>query len=254
MIGPTLAWSPPPAELDLGPAEVHVWRAWLDRPAEDALRMQALLSVDERARADRFLFARHRHHFVVARGVLRVLLGRYLHRAPEQLRFQYNRYGKPEIAGPDGSTLRFNLARSHGLALYAVNLGTEIGIDVERVRTNLEYDQMAQRFFAGREVAELRRLPHALRVEGFFHAWTRKEAYIKARGVGLAIPLGRFAVSLSPGRPAALLETEDPAIDPASWMLLALAPADGYAAALAVASHCTRVAGWELTGAPGHWW
>ncbi len=152
------------------------------------------------------------------------------------MRFTYSNYGKPLVANEDnGNDLRFNLTHSHGLALLAVTRGRDIGIDVEYLR-DMERDGelLAERFFSPRETAALRSLPPELRREAFFHCWTRKEAYIKANGKGLSLPLDEFDVSLHPGEQAALLATQHDPDDARRWSMRSLLPADGYIAALTV--------------------
>ena len=163
-------------------------------------QLESTLAEDEKARATRFIFERHRDHFIAARGILRDLLGRYVHRAPQTIRFLFGPQGKPRLAdlGTD-SAVRFNLSHSHGLAMIAIGLRREVGIDIELLRPDFAGEEIAERYFSAKEVNELRTLPAELRTEGFFLCWTRKEAYIKARGDGLHVPLDSFSVSLSPG-------------------------------------------------------
>jgi 4'-phosphopantetheinyl transferase len=204
--------------------------------------LRGLLSEDEAARADRFHFAHDRNHFIVARGMLRVILGRYLRRPPAGLRFDYNAYGKPELrAAADGSRLRFNLSHAAGVALYCVADGRRVGVDVEYVREGAAYEEIAGHFFSERERASLAALPPEARARAFFNCWTRKEAYIKARGEGLSIPLDSFDVSLSPGEPVALLCTRDDALEASRWSLRELALGPDYVAAVAAEG-----AGWRL--------
>ena len=195
MTGDTSIWSPaPPASPSLLADEVHVWRLTLDRPPE---RFLELLEPDEVERANRFYFERDRKHFVVARGFLRLLLGWYLHAGPKQLQFAYGAWGKPSLANEFcESQLRFNMSHSHGVALYAVTQGREIGVDVEHVRAYFAGDYIARRFFSPHEVGDLRGLPEDDRVSAFFRCWTRKEAYIKATGRGMSQPLDGFDVTL----------------------------------------------------------
>jgi len=240
---PTPPWHSAPETLTLSSHEVHVWRAALDVPESDVRRLWDTLAEDERRRAARFVFQRDRTHFVVARGLLRVLLGRYLEHDPQRLHFIYGHNGKPELATDvEGTGLRFNVSHSHGLALYAVTRRREIGVDVERIRPAVAQETIAEHFFSPREVAVLRALPAALQATAFFACWTRKEAYIKARGDGLALPLDQFTVSLAPGEPAALLSTAWDPQEAARWALHDLAPGPGYMAAVAVAGH-----DWQLT-------
>src|SRR5262249_26367386 len=149
-------------------------------------RLREILADDERRRADRFHFEKDCRHFTAARGAMRILLAGYLAHRPEEVRFAYSNYGKPRLAAE--SKLCFNLTHSQGLALLAVTRGREIGVDVERLR-EMERDgePLAERFFSPREAAVLRSLPTRLRREAFFHCWTRKEAYIKAHGMGLSL-------------------------------------------------------------------
>lgn len=235
---PVPPWRLPPETLILGSDEVHIWRATLDQPISQIESFRHTLAADEQARAERFYFQRDRERFIVARGVLRALLGFYLLSAPECLSFCYSSQGKPALAGESGGdTVRFNLSHSHGVALYAVTRGREVGIDFERIRFDLEVEQIAERFFSRREIATLRTLPIDLRTYAFFLCWTRKEAYIKARGEGLSLPLDQFDVSLVPGEPAALLSTHPDPHEALRWSLQELSPTPGYVAALAVEGH-----------------
>jgi 4'-phosphopantetheinyl transferase len=204
------------------------------------------LAADEQARAERFHFERDRGHFIVARGVLRAILGGYLKRAPEGLSFCYGSHGKPAIAGESGGdAIRFNVSHSHGIALYAVTRGREVGVDLERIRFNLAVAEIAERFFSRREVAMLRALPTEEQREAFFRCWTRKEACLKARGEGLSLPLDQVDVSLAPGEPDAAPGTQPDSSDASRWSLQELAPAPGYVAALAVEGHGWRLACWQ---------
>jgi 4'-phosphopantetheinyl transferase len=224
--------------------EVHVWRATLEHPAGYIQRLAQTLSEDERQRAGRFRFERDRWRYIVGRGLLRAILGRYLDLAPEQLRFRYGPRGKPALAemlGESEGELCFNVAHSHELALYAVARGRGVGVDIEYVRPIDELEQMAERFFSLSEVAVLQALPSDQKQEAFFNCWTRKEAYIKAVGDGLSRPLDQFGVSLAPGEPAKLLSVAGDPDEAGRWSIQALAPASGYVAALAVAGH-----GWWL--------
>lgn len=233
------ATHPPPLTTN----EVHVWRIALD--IGDALlsRLREILADDERQRADRFYFEKDRRHFTAARGALRTLLAGYLARRPENVRFAYSNYGKPRLADENNEgNLRFNLSHSHGLALLAVTRGREIGVDVEYLR-DMERDGelLAERFFSPREAAVLRSLPPSLRREAFFHCWTRKEAYIKAQGKGLSLPLDQFDVSLHPDQPATLLATQHDPQEARRWSLRSLFPGEEYVGALAVEGDSWRL-------------
>jgi 4'-phosphopantetheinyl transferase len=232
--------------LTLHSGEVHVWRAVLDLPESQVHSLRSTLTADERQRAERYIFEKDRTHFVVARGLLRVLLGGYLRQDPSCLRFAYGPYGKPALATDTGrAALRFNVSHSHGLALYAITRGREVGVDIERIRPEIAQEKIAEHFFAPREVTVLRSLPPLLQAPAFFACWTRKEAYIKAKGDGLALPLDQFEVSLAPGEPAVLLRTAWDPHEAAGWALKDLAPAPDYRAAVAVAGHDWRLTCWD---------
>ena len=241
-----LPWHSAPQTLLLHSDEVHVWRTALDVPESQGRNLWDTLTADECQRAERYIFERDRAHFVVARGLLRVLLGRYLRQEPQSLRFTYGPHGKPALAtNTGGGALCFNVSHSHGLALYAVTRGRELGVDVESIRPEVVQEKIAEHFFSPHEVAVLRALPTPLQATAFFACWTRKEAYIKATGDGLALPLNQFDVSLAPGEPAALLGTAWDPKEAARWALQDLAPAPGYRAAVAVAGHAWRLTCWD---------
>jgi 4'-phosphopantetheinyl transferase len=220
----------------LGENEVHIWSVALEVGAEQLAELERLLSADERERADRFHFAEHRRRYIVARSHLRLLLGRYVSCAPQALEFSYGAHGKPSLLTPS-SDICFNLSHSHELALYAIGSGRALGVDIERVRDNLAAMDLAERFFAADEVEALKKLPTEYRRRSFFDCWTRKEAYLKARGDGISIELDTFSVSLEPGKRAEL--RRGPQIE--RWQLAALELATGYAAAV-----CVEGAGWRL--------
>jgi 4'-phosphopantetheinyl transferase len=249
-----LLWESPPGKLALDRREVHVWRGRLDLEAETLGRLWAILSPDEQNRAKRYRFAKDRDAFVAARGMLRGILSRYLDLSPEALRFDYSVHGKPFLPGElDGARLRFNLSHSHGLALCAVASRREVGIDVEYQRPELADESIAERFFSAREITTLRLLPSSLQRAAFFACWTRKEAYMKAVGRGLTIPLDRVEVTLAPGETVALLSTEGGPADAGRWSLRELEPGAGYAAAVVVEGHDwqLRCWNWAVPSAPG---
>jgi 4'-phosphopantetheinyl transferase len=219
--------------------EVHVWRVPLDRPESETNTLRAVLSEEERARARRFRFTRHQAHYTVAHGALRMILSRYLAAPASGLRYHTNQYGKPALA--DGADLRFNLSHSDDLALVAVTRGREVGVDLERVRPDVDVLDLAASYFSAGEVNTLRSLAPELRVQSFFACWTRKEAYIKAIGKGLSQALDRFDVSVEPESDAALLRCEDDPSEVARWDLRSVRPGPGYIGALAVDGF-----GWRL--------
>jgi 4'-phosphopantetheinyl transferase len=216
----------------LGADELHIWEGSLDRPAPDIRGLRALLEPDELARADRFRFERDRARYVAGRGQLRLLLGRYLGRAPHEVRFEYGAYEKPSVAHPG---LWFNLSHSGPVALCAVTSVGEVGIDVELDDPGFARERIAEHFFSPGEVATLRGLAPELQGRAFLTCWTRKEAFIKARGDGLSLALDSFDVTLEPGQPVALTRTAWSASEPRDWSLSDLSNTDdGYIAAVAV--------------------
>jgi 4'-phosphopantetheinyl transferase len=231
-------WPEPPRLLSLETDEVHVWRIELEQPGDLLRGFLATLETEEQERANRFRFEKHRRGFVVARGFLRTVLGRYLNANPEALRFSYGLYGKPALAGEhESSTLRFNMSHSQDLALLAVTSDRDIGVDVEYIRTDFASADIARHFFSRAEVEAFDALPETERVAAFFRCWTRKEAFIKATGRGLSHPLDAFDVSLD--CPAALLRAAED--DPSRWTLVDIDVGEDYAAALAVQGHVSSL-------------
>ncbi len=224
------------SSLALDDNEVHVWRMALDAPENQSCH--EVLSPDERARAARFYFDRDRRRFAVARSFLRCTLAGYLGISPSEVLFRYTDYGKPFLDGPLASTgLQFNLAHSHELALLAVAMGHEVGIDLEFRRLGFASDTIAEHFFAPEEVQEIRSRPLESQEAAFFRCWTRKEAYIKARGQGLSIPLREFVVATGEvGEGSTLLSTEHEPSAVSRWWVCDLAVAEGYTAAIAFAA------------------
>jgi 4'-phosphopantetheinyl transferase len=209
-------------------SEIRCWSVRLDVAPEACY---ATLSDDERSRAARFRFERDRRRFVVARGALRDLLGRYLGADPGQIRFVYNAFGKPELHPEFGGRLKFNLAHSADLALIAIGRDADIGVDVEHIKGRGEsnYADVARSFFSTTEVDALSRVPTHLYDQAFFSCWTMKEAYVKGRGEGLTIPLTSFSVPITADPAAA-------AVRCGHWSLFTLQPAPGYIGALAVSA------------------
>jgi 4'-phosphopantetheinyl transferase len=241
---PQTIWRPAPERPALERDEVHVWRAATVRPSRVA-ELVRLLAPDECDRANRFHFKKDRDLYVSARGLLRTLLGRYLHVEPGRLRFRYSNFGKPSLVDAGGMPLRFNVAHSGDQILFAFALARETGVDVERVRDDFATNEIASHYFSRQEVATLKALPTDLRVESFFRCWTLKEAYVKARGEGLSLPLDRFTVSVDPREPAALVAVEDTPEEVSRWSLWDLNPCAGYAGALAVEGLNLRLNRWQ---------
>jgi len=218
--------------------EVHLYRAPLDKLATRLARFEAVLNADERARAARFYFDRDRQRFIVARGCLRMILSRYLVVAAGTLDFCYNGFGKPSLTQPYAeSGLTFNLAHSGEFALYALAQRRQVGVDIEQVRPALEYEQLARHVFSRAEQESLQELPPAQRMDAFFNGWTRKEAYIKAQGMGLSLPLDQFTVTLAPDETPRLVSTEHAPAEAARWSLQSVTPAPSYMGAVVAEGH-----------------
>jgi 4'-phosphopantetheinyl transferase len=248
--------SPPGVSVpELRTGQVHVWTTQLELSEDLTSDYADLLTPDESARAARFYFERHQNRYVVGRGVLRTLLGAYLHVAPETVRFAYGPQGKPELSHNFPNTdLCFNVAHCEGFALVAVTRAASVGVDVERVRRLPEFNELVNRFFSPREAELFAKLSDNERPQAFFNLWTRKEAWLKATGDGIASLLSEVNVSFLQDEPARLLSlprrmNTSPRSRAAhcltlhSWSLCDLRPAPGFTGAVAVATsnvivHC----------------
>ena len=230
------------AQQFIAPDEAHVWQFDLDTRSIADGQWESLLSSDERERALRFRFPLHSRRFSATRGLLRIVLGAYINTDPETLCFRYSDKGKPALGGiHEASPMRFNLSHSEKVVLLAVTLGREIGVDVEYMRPDFELESTAQRFFSPAERETLHTIPVAQRRLAFFNCWSRKEAFIKAKGDGLSLPLDQFDVSLTPGEPAEILSTRPHAGEKTNWSLRALDAGPDYAAALALGGSNVRI-------------
>lgn len=246
-------WLPPPSALTLSNREVHVWRADLGGSEAEIQTVSALLAPDERQKGARFYFEKDRHQYCATRGLLRLILSRYLSKPPGSLQFTHSPYGKPFllVQASDHDLLQFNVSHSHEIALIAV-ARHEVGIDVEYRRAEFGWQEIVSRYFSENEVQMLAQVPQQQQNQAFYEGWTRKEAYIKARGQGLSISLNQFDVSLAPDVPAALLRTADDQ-DPIQWTIQALELGEAYAGAVAVPLRypifqywCTSLSSWML--------
>lgn len=242
---------------DLATGEVHLW--WLDLAASAHVRAELARCLDpnERERAARFHFEVHRERYVAAHGQLRTLLGAYVGAAPASLRFEHEERGKPRLAAttaeraPTGD-IAFNLSHSDDQGLLAIGRGLLLGADIEVQRHLSDLGALAASHFTASELRELNALPEARRHDGFFAAWTRKEAYVKALGAGLSVPLDGFEVALHPDRPAALRSIEGSADKARAWTLWADRPTPESWAAVAIRAPAARVRTFSLRqlGAP----
>ncbi len=212
----------PEVGFQLASGEVHSWCVALDVPDETFAGLCATLTSDESNRSDRLRFAHDRRRFIVARGALRTLLASYLGAAPGRIRFVYNPFGKPALTPEFGDRIKFNLSHSGDLALIAVASSADLGIDLEYIRARPGDAELARCFFSDSEVEHLTRLPSHLHAHAFFRSWTRREAYVKARGEGLDLAQGDKTRA-------------------GCWSLFTLHPAPGYIGALAIQGHAWRL-------------
>ena len=236
-------WIKPPDKLNLAPNHADVWRVSLDLSPDTVQWAESTLSADESQRAARFRFKTDRHRFTASHACLRDILARYLHSEPRVIQFVTGKYGKPAILS--NVKLDFNLSHSGDYALIGIAYEHILGVDVERFRRDMEHEIIANRFFSEREVSELMSLPSGLKAEGFFNCWTRKEAYIKAHGLGLSLPLEDFDVSLAPNEPAILRATRPDPQEASRWTLLSLDVQPEYAGAVAVEGQGLEFGFWD---------
>jgi 4'-phosphopantetheinyl transferase len=231
---PATSWSQAPSPPAFPTERVDIWRVCLDKPPKAG--GEAILSPDEVARASRFQFEKDRIHFTRCRCALRHILADYLAIANGEIRFEYSTSGKPQLAADQNPrALQFNVSHSANIALIAVSSEHQLGVDVEKIRGDVDVDALAERFFSLRECAGLRALPDDLRVPGFFACWTRKEAFLKATGSGLSFPLADFSVTTHPDHAPELEDIRGNPEGGKQWSLSDL-QVDGYRAAMALDS------------------
>ncbi|HEV3037565.1 MAG TPA: 4'-phosphopantetheinyl transferase superfamily protein [Candidatus Angelobacter sp.] len=245
---PASTWPAEPKSCFLQPGEVHIWRVSLAQPEPVVARCRELLPPAEIARANRFYFERDRRRFLVSHGMVRTVLGRYLALKPLELRFGEGPKGKPDLVPEQNPLgLTFNLSHSGEFALMGVASKLIMGIDIEVIRVDFGGQEIAERFFSPYEVATLLSLPQDQRAEAFFYCWTRKEAYIKAQGEGLSLPLDSFDVTFAPGTEPALLRVADHPNEVARWKLYDIDVGPGYKAALMIEGkqHHLRYFDWQ---------
>lgn len=229
-----VAWRTPPRPLDLPADAVHVWQAPLRVSPARRDQFYATLAADERARAARFRLPEHRERFIAAHGAVRDVLSRYLGLPAGELAFSTKPHGKPALAAPDHAWLQFNLSHSGDLALIAVARDRPVGIDVEQIAPPDNFPRLVEQFFSANENAAFRALPESKRAAAFFAGWTCKEAYVKALGTGVSLPLDSFDVTMDPDAPARLLADRLCPRRVETWSLHTFTPAPAYVAALAI--------------------
>jgi 4'-phosphopantetheinyl transferase len=241
------AWSPCPAILTFPSDRIDIWKVYLDHPLAcdtDA----GVLSTDENSRAKRFHFDRDRIHFTRCRSALRTLLARYLTISADEICFEYSANGKPHVAAEQNPrALQFNVSHSAGIALIAVSAEHNLGVDLEKMRTEVDTTALAERFFSLRERATLRSLPDHLRSTGFYACWTRKEAFLKATGDGLSFPLADFSVTTHPDLMPEVEEVLGNKVARKEWFLADVSVDDGFRAAVAIKTTLSRLKTYLLT-------
>jgi 4'-phosphopantetheinyl transferase len=231
-----IEWLPPPDRLILQDHSVHVWSVELNDATFDSIQGHRLLSPDEQARAARFMFERDRRRYVVAHFALHDILAGYLNAIAADLRFVEVQNGKPKLAPPFATgSIEFNLSHSHERALIGVAQGREVGVDIEFVKADFPFSEVADRFFTAKEVAALRALPVHQQREAFYKCWTSKEAFLKAKGTGLSGKLDEVEIMLE-GDERVRIDARVP-----GWSLAELNPSDGYEAALVNAGKAAQI-------------
>jgi 4'-phosphopantetheinyl transferase len=232
-------WRPQRHPDQLHTSEVHLWSVSLDTPSEKSGYFRSTLSADEKERADRFLKIEDCELYTITRGALRSFLGAYLAIEPREVEFAYGALGKPSLLHMDGAhaALNFSVSHSGGQALLGFARGRRIGVDLERVSADADVLELAERYFSSNEFETLRSLTAELQHEAFYCGWTRKEAYLKARGEGIFFGLERVEVSLIPGERAVIKKVSDDPNVSENWILEHLLPAPNYIGAVAAEGH-----------------
>ena len=225
-------WISSPGNIELKPDSVHIWSVHISQNKSNLTYFWDLLSTDEQKKANAFYFSKDKNCSIIARGVLRELLGSYLKIDPKHIEFQYGKNGKPMFGNPEN--IEFNISHSGDVIIFGFTKNNEIGIDVEYIKQDPELLEIASNFFSDEEVKSLYELDTSERLLGFFNCWTRKESFIKAKGDGLSFPLKEFVVSLSPYKKTALLKTKWDANEKSKWVLESFVPSSGYVGAIAV--------------------
>jgi 4'-phosphopantetheinyl transferase len=237
------------SKLALLKGDVHIWQADLDLPSSRIEKLKAILTDDEKTRAERFCFERDRDRFIAARGVLREILACYLSIPACHVRFCYGPHGKPRL----GDTFRnrgitFNLSHSDKVAVYGFAQGSEIGVDIESIRSFPEMDDIVTEFFSAGEKEVLRQLSKSEKVEAFFRYWTRKEALVKAVGYGMSYPSNVLDVSAAADNSIEPVGIPVALGNPAEWTIQDLTWVNGFAGAFAVRGRWQRLSCWHWSG------
>jgi 4'-phosphopantetheinyl transferase len=228
-------WECAPRTPALQDEIVHIWCASLDLPPKDISQNHTLLSADEKRRAENFFFIKDRNGFIAARGILRNILSRYLTVDPAAITFSYSPSGKPFLTDSSNHEgLSFNLSHSHRMALYAVTLSRGVGVDLEHIRQDFEWNDIARIFLSPEEMSHLQKTPKNIRFKKFYTYWSRKEAFLKSIGTGLTIDPKNITVLRQSGLSGWIMLTNTFTGPHRQWSLLDLNLGPDYAASLAV--------------------
>jgi 4'-phosphopantetheinyl transferase len=232
-VNATTGWRETFEAPPLGQFEIHVWRIGLVWPDVVVKSLRVCLTEEETNRVARFHFAHDQRRFMIRRAILRRLLASYLGTRAEVICFSSGLNGKPFVSGQDvPGGICFNCSHSADRGLIVIARGCGLGADLEQHRHLNDAEDLAKAFFSNSEIKELNDLPPSLKMAGFFNCWTRKEAFVKAIGLGLSFPLNRFSVSLTPGQPAALLDVAEDHLAIKKWTMASLDVGVDYSAAL----------------------
>lgn len=229
--------------LFLAPNQVHVWSVNKPNHTDRLSNYWSILNEVERERASKYRFDNDRDCFVIARGVLRKLLGNYLNMSPEAINFKFGKYGKPFLIASNG--IEFNVSHSGDTIVLGFIKDDIIGVDVEFTKRKIEINKIVEHFFSDEEIAALFSLDKSYHTQAFYNCWTRKEAFIKALGSGLSFPLDQFVVSLDSAKEALLLDTKWDAKEKKNWVLKSFEPAENYIGAVSVKGLVTDLKYWR---------
>lgn len=244
---PVLEWPSAPDAIRLTPGQVHLWAAALHEFLDQVPKLELVLSHDELARAGKFHFVEDCNRYMIRHALLRLILSPYLEQRPSTIEFQHGAYGKPEVRRRSAARpVFFNTSHSSEIAVYAITLDCPVGVDVERTRQIPEIEDIASRFFLPRETRTLLALPASSRLQAFYSCWTRKEAFLKATGEGIAENLEKVEVTLAPeDQPEVVSLTGDPRARE-RWQLRPFSPAAGYLGCLAYRNETLAFSQWRV--------
>lgn len=233
-------WHNPPKKITLLKQEIHVWRANLDLPTDLIKKLASCLSAEEKKRAEGFRFEQHRDRFIAGRGILRHILANYLQIKSNKILFEYSDRGKPRLASSlNQDSLQFNVSHSQDLALYGFNYQRIIGVDLEYIKENIDYQQLAKRFFSPQELQLINSYPVAEQKTIFFQLWTAKEAYLKATGDGLAGSLDSIKFSIDNNYKLNLVDIKQAHQPVSNWLIKNFIPQDNFISTIAVEKQVT---------------